>query len=126
MSDYIPRGNPAKLIQHLRDNPNADPMTGVDAAAFLGVPSNSIHTLMRTAVREGHLFTIKDGRVRSFTLTAPPAEEVEEIPFNAALWLDGDLVLSGVQVNADGGVLITREQWQKVQGLVNPGGLAPA
>ncbi|MES2634042.1 MAG: hypothetical protein V4669_13795 [Pseudomonadota bacterium] len=118
MSDYTPRGNPAKLIAYLAAHPELDPITSADAGAMLGIESNLVHNFMKSAVANGVLFTIKEGRTRSFTLTPPPEEQIEEVPFNAALWLDGDLVLSGVQVNEDGSVQITREQWQQVQGLV--------
>jgi hypothetical protein len=51
---------------------------------------------------------------------AAEVEEVteEEDEFNAALWLDGDLIIYGAQELEDGGMLITREQLAKLKRLI--------
>jgi hypothetical protein len=50
-------------------------------------------------------------------------EQEEAVEFNAALWLDGDLVIYGAIETEDGGVLIKKDQLDKLKRLITWSGV---
>jgi hypothetical protein len=117
-NEYVPRGH-VKVILDAMALKNADlEWTGAELAELAGIHAKALPSTVKTAIRNGVLFSEKRGIKTFYSLTAYPQEEIELTPFNASLWADGDLVLYGVQETDDGGVLVTAEQLTKLKRLI--------
>lgn len=109
----------ARAVDHLREH---GPCTGQDLAQ--AIDAANIGTNLRPAIKHGVIERCYvDGKVGYRLGSGVPAaagagqqdEAAEEPPpFNAALWMDGDVLLSGIHVNEDSSVLLTQDQVHKL------------
>lgn len=127
---------PHRVLAYLRALPDGIRPSTVELAEALSVDPAVVTATMPAALRDGqvqrHPFTTASGRA-SYRWTAvvgqpapkAPAEVDDDPPrrklvptyvalhptkFNASLWLDGSLILSGIPVRKDGVVILDPEQ----------------
>lgn len=110
-----PRGKVKLLIDAMQADPSHVVWTPAEAASVMGITKQAVSSHLQPAFRRGWLFKSVENRQLRFSLQGP---EEEPAQFTAALWADGDLVLNGVQISEDGGVLLTREQVVQVKRLL--------
>lgn len=143
--NYTPQPGtvPYRALAYLKALPEGvQPPSTVELAEALGVDPAVVTATLPAALRDGqvqrHPFTTAAGRA-SYRWTAvagqpAPAAEVDDDPprrklvptyvalqplrFNAALWLDGSLILSGIPVRKDGVVVLDPEQTARLRQLV--------
>jgi hypothetical protein len=72
----------------------------------IGVSPATLLSGIKAAILRGEILKRNEGRAVFYRLPGqePGGEDADEVSkeFNAALWADGDLVLVGVTLNADG------------------------
>lgn len=114
---YNPRGNVKKILDGMAAQDNDMEWGTEELAAIVGITSASVSSTMKAALREGLIFKQKRGVKTFYSLTSyePEAEPAE---FNASLYLDGDLVIYGAQLNEDDSVTITADQLAKLKKLI--------
>jgi hypothetical protein len=123
--EYRPRGHALKILEGMAGHASDLEWTTEELAGLAGIDKRAVATTMRVAVREEKLFAQKRGRATYYSLTsfevgdAAPEEDAEPVPFNAALWADGDLVVYGAQANEDGSVTLKRDQVAAVKRLIS-------
>lgn len=138
---YEPREGtlPDKVIGLLEINGGA--MTSREISDAFATNPATVRTGLLRAVDNGLLYTYKQGLELCYTLVPPeirngaflarPADvpkttggvdidavHVADDPFNAALWVDGELALHGIKVNDDGIAVLTATQTIKLQRLL--------
>lgn len=106
----------AQAIAHLESLGEDACLSSEDLAAAIGYEGASLSQCLTGARERGELVATRDGR--SFAWSLPEAEDETPEPFNASLWLDGDLVIYGAQHTEDGGVLVTKEQLAHLKRLI--------
>lgn len=79
-------------------------MKARDLADAIGVSAPTLYSGIKSALLRGEIVKRNEGRAVFYRLPGqePEAEASDRPDFNAALWADGDLVLVGVELNADG------------------------
>lgn len=111
---YTPKPGtiPARVIEHLQD---ADPLSTQELNQLVGLTTGSITNYMGAALKAGLVKTGKLGNTLLWSLgdgtPAEPSGDLEASeetePFNAARYMDGDLVIMGEGVEpVEGGFLV--------------------
>lgn len=124
MTTYVPRAGsiPARAVEHLQTLDAGSAVSTTDLAALLGADPTSMSACLNAARRHGAIDARRDGRGLVWFLPEEDTteEDAEPVPFNAALWSDGDLVIYGAQANEDGSVTLSAEQVAQVKCLISP------
>lgn len=123
------------VVDHLSTLPAGTCMSMQEIGRLPGAP-NWVKDSLKTAFKLGVIERVaRGGNIRLTTpgggateavhptSTLPPVEPApDREPFNAALWLDGELVLKGVSPLADdpNGFLLTKEQVQQLREFLAP------
>lgn len=103
-----------RLIDHLTTQPPGTAMSSSEIKEAFDVSAN-VATNLRTAVLGGALECERVGS--SFSYSLPPPSEAAAAPdgkLQIATWSDGDVSVTGAQVNADSSVQFTRAQIEQL------------
>lgn len=116
-----PRSTAGRAVEWLSRPGAPARVSTTELADALGVARDSLSTLLNAAVRHGALVKVHDVGRAFYSLPEAPSEpdpQGEPEPFQACLWLDGDLDVFGLPVvdapNGSVGVRITREQMRQL------------
>lgn len=116
---YEPRGAVKAIIEAMRAQAPDLEWSTEEIANAAGIDKGAVSSTLRVAVREQALFSERRGRCAVYSLTSFEQEEQQEpVPFNAAYWADGDVVLYGLPEMEDGGVLLSAENLAKLRKMV--------
>lgn len=129
---YIPRpGSLAeKAFLHLNSMPSGSELTATEIADVMGAELKNVSGTLHHAVKNGLLLARREGRKLLYSLgTGEPVTparsaaedadtdidfgtdaDADQTPFCAALWSDGDMMMTGAQVMDDGAVFLRRHQ----------------
>lgn len=120
---YTPRGHAKKILDTMGEQSVDLEWTAVELAEIVGIPSTSVPQTVRAAIKHGLLFSARKGRSNVYSLSAyeqdaeQQGEQATAAEFDAAVYLDGGLVIWGAQENEDGSVTITAAQLAKLKRL---------
>lgn len=117
--EYTPRGTVKKILDGMREHDANLEWTLDELAELGGIPKLSVTSTLRCATQHGVVFAQRRGQANVYSLTSYEPEP-EKVEFNAAAYLDGDVIVWGAQVNQDDSVTFTREQFEKLRALVPP------
>ncbi len=115
---YTPRGNVKAILDGMAEKDAALEWSSDEVAGLVGMDRKGLSQTLKAAIREGALHAEKRGRATFYSLTPFEQEQPEAVEFNAALYLDGDVVIYGAQANEDGSFTLTAEQLAKLKKLV--------
>jgi hypothetical protein len=109
-------GFPAKAVEYVATLEAGARVTSEQLADAIGYTGPSLPQVLKAARECGEIACERD--INGYVWFLPEVESDEPEKFNAALWLDGDLILRGVQVNEDDSVTITADQLAKLKRLI--------
>jgi hypothetical protein len=119
MSGIHKDGTAARAVEHLKTLESGARLSTAELAEAISYAGNALASNLRAARNAGAIDCEHDSSTGSYVWFLPEdAEPGEPEEFNAALWLDGDLILRGVQVNEDDSVTITAAQLAKLKRLI--------
>jgi len=117
---------PQQLIDWFKANPDTKEASGQQIADLLGMDPKSINATFKSSVERGLLHSEKRGLHRFYSLRPFEVPDEDKVPFNAALWTDGDLVIYGATLNEDGSVTVAHADVARLRGLLHGDILAPS
>ena len=120
---YTPRGNVKTILDTMAAQSAELEWSAQELADIAGIEKLAVSSTLRCALQHEAIFAQRRGREFVYSLTAyaedgATEEASEPVPFNAALYLDGDLIVYGAQEMEDGGMLITKEQLAHLKKLI--------
>jgi hypothetical protein len=94
---YDPRGRAKQAIEAMDEQPGSE-WTPQQLSDVLGIHKRDVANTMKPLVAHEMAFVQRRGHRQTVYAREAFAEPaVEAVPFNAALWTDGDLVLYGLE-----------------------------
>lgn len=109
-------GIPARAIAHLETLGAGARLSSEDLAAALNYEGGSIAQILKAARRDELLCADPEGGTLMWFI--PEAQDDTPVEFNAALYLDGDLVIYGAQLNEDDSVTVNAKQLAHLKKLI--------
>lgn len=117
--NYAQRGKAAQILEHMQAHREQAVFSGRELVLIAGIQADSVSNYVDALVNHGLIHTTKQGRERLYSLEPFPEPEKDPLPeFTAALWADGELVLSGVREADGGGFILSAEQASQVKRLL--------
>ncbi len=120
---YVPRKTVKVILDFMAENDKRLEWTTKQLANAGNIPERSVASTLRTAIKHEVVFSERRGLPTFYSLTPYEVDPATVPQFNAARWVDGDVILYGLQEMEGGGVRLPAD---KVPTLLQLLGSVPA